>query len=161
MKRIAGILFLLILMNFPSKIFADSFIIEIYYLDGEKSKDSWSSETNVSVDGSSIIFSKKWSGSAKSRNKDIEKKWNLSDEQVSALQKIIWDNKLLVRETLEDKDEKYKSYERFVNLAVSISLAEAMGFIKINGDMLQIQDSDLYLRTMKLMNLIDEYAQKS
>ena len=160
MNKIIYYVVLFLLFNAPSNVFADSFLVKLNFLDGEKSKDSWTSETTVSIDGSEIKYKKTWSGSAKSRNKDIDKQCTLSDSQVTAIQKIIYDNKLLVKETVTDKDEKYKSYERFVNISLDISLAEALGKIRINGDMVQIKDTDLYKKTMELINLIDDYANK-
>ena len=160
MNKIIYFAVLFILMNVSSNVFADSFIIKLNFLNGEKSEDSWTSETTVLIDGSQIKYTKSWSGSAKGRDKDIDKQCNLTDEQVSAIQKIITDNNLLVKEAAEDKDEKYKSFERFVNISLDISFAEALGKIRINGDMVQIKYLDLYKRTMKLINLIDDYANR-
>lgn len=160
MNKIIYFVVLFLLLSTSSNVFADSFLIKLNFLQGEKSKDSWTSETTVAIDGSQIKYTKTWSGSAKSRNKDIDKQCNLTDEQVAAIQKIIFDNKLLVKETVEDKNEKYKSYEEFVNISLDISLAEALGKIRINGDIDQIKDTDLYNKTMQLIILIDDYAQK-
>ena len=85
MNKIIYLASFLFLMNCSSNVFADSFIVKLNFLDGEKSKDRWTSETTVSIDGSEIKYKKTWSGSAKGRNKDVDKQKGFMTEALEAV----------------------------------------------------------------------------
>jgi|GEM_PF-3830094 len=158
MKKYLSILTILILGLFCSQSYADSFIIKINLTEGEHSKDSWSSETSISIDGSTFLYAKSYSGSAKGHSKDVAKNCTLTDDQVTQIQTLLKDKNLLKTDSLFDKDEKYKSFERFVNLTMRISVWEALSKISVNGDLSALSDSDLYKNCFALINLLNDIA---
>src|SRR5205085_8277840 len=101
---------------------ADNFSVSLHVTEGEKSKDSWSSETSISIMGNSVSYFKSYSGSMHHDHKSVDKNCSLTNEQVTDLQKLIKDGNLLVSSTLEEEESKYKSFERFVNIAADIIL---------------------------------------
>src|SRR5947208_1036338 len=120
MKHIIFILLLSVLFIKCSVIHADAFLVSIAVTEGEKSKDSWSSNTSISISGNTLAYSKSFSGSRKHRNGSIDKTCTLTNEQVAAIQDLIKKGNLLVSDSIEDEDSKYKSFERFVNIAADI-----------------------------------------
>src|SRR5438552_10341841 len=120
MKKTIFIPLLLILFFKCFTIHADAFLVTIAITEGEKSKDSWSSNTSISISGNTIAYSKSYSGSRKHRNGNMDKTCTLTNEQVTAIQELIKKGNLLVSDSIEDEDSKYKSYERFVNISADI-----------------------------------------
>ncbi len=160
MKKFISVLTILILGLFCSQAYADSFIIKINLTEGEHSKDSWSSETSISIDGSTFLYAKSYSGSAKGHSKDVAKNCMLTDDQVTQIQTLLKDKNLLKTDSLFDKDEKYKSFERFVNFSMTASVWETLSRIKINGDVDALKDADLYKNCYALIDLLNDIADK-
>jgi len=158
MKKYLSILTILILGLFCSQSYADSFIIKINLTEGEHSKDSWSSETSISIDGSTFLYAKSYSGSAKGHSKDVAKNCTLTDDQVTQIQTLLKDKNLLKTDSLFDKDEKYKSFERFVNISMTISVWEALSKISVNGDADSLNEANLYKNCYALIDLLNEIA---
>src|SRR6266511_2133766 len=84
--------------------FADSFILEISYTEGEKSKDSHSSTTTIKMTGSEISYAKSYSGHH--AGKSESKTCIFSDSQTSDIQKFLSDNNLNKEDSLFDESAK-------------------------------------------------------
>lgn len=153
------ILFLSLFL-FCSSTYADAFIIKISLTEGEKSKDSWTSETVISIDGSQIGYSKTYTGSAIGRNTDVTKTCTLTSDQVAQIQSLLKDKNLLKSDSLTDDESKYKSFERFINLSMTIAFAEKLAKINVNGDVSNLKDKDLYKNCYELINLIQGFVDK-
>lgn len=138
--------------------FADSFILIINYTEGEKSKDSHSSDTRIEMTGNEVSYSKSYSGY--NSGKDITKACIFTDEQTSNIQNFIQQNSLNKEDSLIQKTSKYKSYEVFVNLTIKLVMWENISKIKINGDTKEFKDKPLYLNSLELIKLIESYLDK-
>jgi hypothetical protein len=158
LKKTFSVIIILFVGLFCSNAYADSFIIKINLTEGEHSKDNWSSETSISIDGSMFLYAKSYSGSAKGHSKDIAKNCTLTDDQVTQIQTLLKDKNLLKSDSLFDKDEKYKSFERFVNISMKISVWETLSKISVNGDANSLKDAELYKNCYALINLLNDIA---
>lgn len=160
MKKIVFILILSFLFIKCGIVHADNFVVSIHFTEGEKSKDSWSSETSISIIGNTLSYSKTYSGSIKNRKKTVDKTCTLTNLQVAEIQKLIKDGNLLISDSIEDKDSKYKSFEHFVNISADIIMEEKVSKIRINGDVQSIEDKELYKSCYKVISLVEEYVDK-
>jgi hypothetical protein len=147
------------LLLFCSCAYADAFLVKISLTEGEKSKDSWTSETNINIDGSQFTYTKTYSGGRK-QNSDVSKTCVLTDDQVANIQSLLKDKNLLVSDKLIDDETKYKSFERFVNLSMTIAFAEKLAKFNVNGDVANLKDKDLYKNCYELINLIEGFVDK-
>lgn len=126
--------------------------ISIYYLEGEHSKDSWSKETTISIDDRAYSYSVAGSGFHHAKNEN--KNGDFTKEQFEKIKSFVLDNNLLLSDSLFDKDEKYKSFERFTNIVITISLGSSQGLIKINGDVQNFENKTLYKNSTGLIDLV-------
>lgn len=140
--------------------YADAFLVSIAITEGEKSKDSWSSNTEININGSTLSYSKSFSGSRKKKNDNIDKTCTLTGEQIAAIQTLIKNGNLLISDTIEESESKYKSYERFVNIAGDFIMEERISKIRINGSVSSMNDKSLYINIYEVINLIEGYADK-
>jgi len=136
---------------------SDALRITISLTEGEHSKDSWSSETNISIDGSEIAYTKTYSGHRGTNQKDVSKTCTFTDQQMSDIQNYIKDKNLMRSDSLIDNEEKYKSFERFVNLSMFLAMWERISKINVNGDVSNLEDKDLYKNCYGLIDLITTY----
>lgn len=152
---IIAIVILSLLAVIDRQAHADAFVIKISYLEGEKSKDSWLRQRDYNIDGGSFSYSMSYDGHRTKGEKSESKSCILSDTKISDLQKFLDENNLFVNDSLFDKDEKYSSFERFVNLAITVSYAEKVGRIRINGDISGFKEKDLYKRALRLVDYLE------
>jgi hypothetical protein len=158
MKRIAISLLIILFFGTVTKTFADSFILNISYTEGEKSKDSHSSTTSISMNGNEISYSKSYNGykAGKSETKTCV----FTDEQTSQIQEFLKQNNLNKDDSLFQKSSKYKSFEIFCNLTISLVMWENVSKIRVNGDRKEFNDEPLYKNSLKLIALIENYLDK-
>ena len=151
-------MFVILFLGTATKTFADSFILNISFTEGEKSKDSHSSTTSIEMNGNEIIYSKSFSGygSGKTENKTC----TFTDEQTSKIQEFLKQNNLNKDDSLFQKSSKYKSYEVFVNVTISLVMWENVSKIRINGDTEEFKGEPLYKNSLKLIALIEGYLDK-
>ncbi len=128
--------------------------------EGEHSKDSWSSSTSITIDGSQVAYAKSYSGYMRGHVEDVTKTCNFTDDQMTKIQALIKDKNFLKSDSLIDESEKYKSFERFVNLSMSLMMYETISKINVNGEVKVLQDKPLYINCYALINLIQEYIDK-
>jgi len=138
---------------------ADAFIVRISLTEGEHSKDSWSCETSIVVEGSTVSYTKIYSGHRTKSQNDVSKSCNLTDDQVTAIQTFIKDKGMLRSDSLIDSSEKYKSYEQFVNASIFIAVWESISRISMNGDVSNLQYEPLYTNIYGLVDMIRGYAE--
>jgi hypothetical protein len=139
---------------------ADSFMIKISYLEGEKSKDSWTKTSEINVSGSEITYTSSKTGHGKGVNRVTSKACTLSDEDMKKVQDYIVDKNMLVTDSLIDNEFKYKAYERFASANVFLSYGERIGRIKLNGDLVAIGNNELYIKVSTLFQMLEDMAGK-
>jgi hypothetical protein len=152
MKTLTLFSFLLVT---SSNLHADAFILKITYTEGEKSKDSRSSTTIISMTGNEISYSKTFSGRKVAENQS--KSCVFTDSQTTSIQDFITQNKLNVTDSLFQKHSKYKSFELFVNLTINLVMWENISEIHINGDTKEFDGVRLYENSLELIRIIERY----
>ena len=154
MKKIIFIILIILCQN----IYSADFKILINQTEGEHSKDSWTKETIITIDEKVFSYSLKGSGSH--APKDDNQNGAFTSEQYNKIRSFVTDNNLLVNDSLTDNDEKYKSYERFINTEIKIFVDTNTYSIKLNGDVLNFQDRTIYKNAMGLIDLITGFIKK-
>jgi|SRR4030095_5314297 hypothetical protein len=153
MKILISVLFL-ILMLLPQAAKCDDLKVDIYYLDGEKSKDSHSSEELISIVGHSASYSIKYSGRRDIKQQDGEKECKFTSGDIEKVKKIIIEKELNVTDSLFEKDSKYKSFEIFCNINIDISMDGKNYKIRINGETKQFDDKELYKNSINFISFL-------
>jgi len=147
---------MLILILFLSSTvsFSQGLNISISYLNGEKSKDSHSTEESYAIGGYEAVYSVKYSGHTSGDKKDGDKTCRLSEENVILVKDFIFEKGLNKDATLRDESTKYKSFEIFVNITVNMKIDGSEYKISINGDTDEIGHKDLYKNVVALIDKI-------
>ena len=147
------ILFISLLLS--CKFCAADFKILVNFTEGEHSKDSWTKTTLITIDDNAYFYS--ISGSGHSNLKSDNKNGAFTDEQRDKIKTFVLDHNLNVNDSLFEEESKYKSYERFTNIAIDIWINNVSYRIRINGDITEFNDKPLYKNSMDLISLITDY----
>jgi hypothetical protein len=148
-------IFLLVFFICSNSLYAANFKLLISYLEGEHSKDSWTRETTITVDEKVYSFSITGSGAHKSQ--DENKNGAFTTEQYNKIKSFIFDNNMLVNDSLTDDNSKYKAFERFTNIVIKIYIDTNAFSIRLNGDIENLQEQLIYKNAMGLINLATDF----
>lgn len=141
MKTFLAFLFLILLVLQNQ---SQDFKLSLYYLDGEKSKDSHSTEEKISISGYDVKYSVKYSGHRTKSQNDTEKNCTFSEQVIAKIKTTIISKGLNSNQTLTDENSKSKSFERYCNIALDITMDGNNYKIRINGDIEEFKNNDLY-----------------
>ncbi len=117
----------------------------------ERSKDSNSRRTTITLDGEKIIYEKAYQGYRRNKIEPVHKEFVIKDEDVKRLEKLVRDHNLLVSDSL-----KYPTAGRgFISFEISLDVRSGgkqshiviSGPSKIKG----IKDQKLYRDTTALL----------
>ena len=156
MGNIKYIIILFVLLS--TNLYSGDFKILINYLEGEKSKDSWTKETLITIDERVFSYSFKTSGYIKA--KDFDTNGVFTDEQIKKIKSQLLEKNLLITDSLFDNNEKYKSYERFTNIAITFYIDTNVYKIRINGDEQNFTDNLLYKNSKGFIDLVTGLIRK-
>jgi hypothetical protein len=134
--------------------YSDPLYIKIYYLNGEKSKDSHSAEEEFLVNGNNISYTVKYSSKKEKSQEDAEKNCVLNDKDIKNIIAAIDEKQLRVIDSLFEKDTKMKSFEIFCNIAIDLKIDGVDYRIRINGDSQEFKNKDLYNNSLYLIGAI-------
>lgn len=144
----------LIFLFLAAGTYGQDFAVAIYYLSGEKSKDSHSSEESIAISGQSVAYSIEYSG-ARSRNQnDMAKTCEFTEQDIKNIKQTIKSKELNVNDSLFSKDTKYKSYEVYCNLNIVISMDGQEYRIRINGDTKELDNKSLYNNAVSFITML-------
>src|SRR5689334_21214563 len=115
-------------------LFGQELTMTVYYLKGEKSKDSHSSEEQFAIAQTTVAYSIKYSGRRGKNENDSEKFCSFTEQDVKNIVQTVQDKGLNVNERLMDEDSKSKSYEVYTNINIAIMIDGKDYSVKINGD---------------------------
>src|SRR4030095_15625860 len=149
-------LIILILFLLPVISFSEGIDIAISYTKGEKSKDSHSSTESIAIGGYKAAYSIEYSGRRGIGEQNDEKNCTLSKKKVQVIKDVIIEKGLNTNDELIDESTKYKSYELFCNISISMTIDGQDYKIKINGDIAEIGHKDLYKNAIALIDKIRE-----
>ena len=118
---------------------------------GERSKDSSSQTTTITVTGDAIVWEKTFSGHRSRIPPPERKEFALSAADKSALLKVIESENLLVTDSIQLPEDP-SSYSYF-EISIGLALADKKGAIRINGPMSadKVKDEVLYQHTLALV----------
>ena len=67
----------------------------------ERSKDSNSRKTNITVSGNKIAYERSYGGARRNRTEPVRKEYKITDEEIKRLLKVVRDQDLLTSDSLE------------------------------------------------------------
>ena len=128
--------------------------IAISYLEGEKSKDSHSSEETFAITGTNVFYSVKYTGHKGKNDVDMEKTCEFTERDIKNIRKTIETKSLGVTDSLFQESSKSKSFEIYTNIVILISMDFKGYKIRINGDTDEFKDSKLYENSVYFITML-------
>jgi hypothetical protein len=147
-------LLILIYFAFAAVCFSQGLDISISYTNGEKSKDSHTTEESIAIGGYDAAYSVKYSGHRSPEQVDDSKTCRFSKKNIKTIKDFIIEKGLNKNDSLFDESSKYKSYEVFVNISIAVTIDGQDYKIKVNGDTDEIGHKDLYKNVIELINKV-------
>lgn len=138
---------------------AQDMTIAVSYLKGEKSKDSHSTSEKISISGTSVSYSVKYSGRKGKNDIDMDKTCEFTEQDLKNIRKTIETKSLNVTDSLFQENSKYKSFEVYTNISIAISMDGQDYKIRINGDTSEFKDSQLYKNSMYFITMLSNMAE--
>lgn len=145
MKRIPVILLVLLLVSFVSS--AQFFSLNISYNSAEKSKDSHSTTETISISGTSVAYSVKYTGRRGGNMNDEAKACVFTSVQISKIKETLADRELNVNDSLINISTGMNS----VAISISTTSGRKETKIKIKGDPGELNEQPLYKNSMYLI----------
>lgn len=156
------IIILLALMALPyfacNRANSQELTIAIYYLHGEKSKDTHSSTEKIAINNSSVTYSVKYSGRRGKNDIDTNKTCEFTEQDIENIKQTIITKELNVNDSLFSESSKSKSFEVYTNISIAISMDGNEYKIRINGDRLELDDSKLYKNSIFFITMLRKMA---
>jgi hypothetical protein len=133
---------------------ADALYIKVTLVTGERSRDSNSSTTTITITGSALTYEKTFHGRGGSRTPE-RKEFKLKNADKAKLTALITNHNLLRTEQIE-REENSSGIRRYFSLSVETSINHRKGFIHIKGpkDATDIKDEKLYKDALPLVEEI-------
>lgn len=148
------ILVLLCLVSVSGITASQELTISAYFLLGEKSKDSHSSEESFAVSGTSVSYSVKYTGKKSKNQVDAEKTCVFTEQDIANLRKTIETKELNVSDSIFSEHYKSKSFEVYTNISLAIVMDGQEYSIKINGDTKEFEDTKLYKNSVFFLTML-------
>ncbi len=152
--KIIALVVILTSCLFYSNLLSQDFSIAVSYLAGEKSKDSHSSSESFAIDGRSVAYSVKYSGRKGKNDIDMDKVCEFTEQNIENIKKTIISKELNVVDSLFQETSKTKSFEQYTNINIAIRMDGQDYKIRINGDILEFEDSKLYKNSLFFITLL-------
>jgi hypothetical protein len=155
MKKKLTYIFLIIFFAFNKFGYSQQPSMTIYYYYSEKSRDSHSSTENISINGSAVSYSVKYSGRKGPNDKDEAKTCTLTNEQLEKINKTIKEKHLDVTDSVIINNDSHNSgYE--VNATVIITLVRSgkTTRTKVKGKPSDLAGKPLYKNSLYLLETI-------
>jgi hypothetical protein len=95
------IAFILLISTLPPVTAAGDLYINVSLTKIERSKDSNSRKTTITVSGNKIVYERTYRGARSNRLDPVRKAYKITDEEIERLLKVIRDHDLLTSDSLE------------------------------------------------------------
>lgn len=128
--------------------------LAIYYSYSEKSKDSHSTTENISLSGTTVVYSVKYTGRKGPDQKDERKECTLTNEQVSNIRKAISDKQLNLTDSLVDNSLSDNSYKVTTAITITVTSGNKTTKTKVKGSPSALGSKPIYKNSLYLLNLI-------
>lgn len=152
MKYLTSIV-LIIIFLFASSA-AQDLNIAISYLQGEKSKDSHSTDESFAISNTSVAYSVKYTGKKGKNQQDMEKTCTFTEQDLINIRKTIETKGLNVNDSLFQESSKTKSFEVYTRINIAIVMDGQEYKININGDTKELEDSMLYKNSVFFITML-------
>ena len=119
--------------------------------EGERSRDSHSTTTTITLNGNQLIYDQLYSGFRAINRKPIHKKINLSKEEISSLTTVINRTELHTSSTIE----RPTNYGRYAIMKLSLGPEKKKSVISISGMTKEIESEKLYRDVKALQEEIE------
>ena len=154
MKRTTKNIVVILIFFLIQQVFCGDFTLTINYLDGEKSKDSYSSSESFSINNYNAAYSVKYSGHNEKNKFEKEKNCTFSEQNINSIKETILSNRINISDSIFSKDSKTKSFERYFNISVEFLLDDVKTTIKMNGDTDELENTELYKKAVFLISFV-------
>src|SRR5215470_3334643 len=141
----------------PARASADPYLrLSVYIVRGEHSRDSNSTTTTISVNGTSLVYDQSYNGFRASGRKPVHIETELKPEDVRKLEAIIDSNKLL-----KSKSVKYDTGQpgHYFMGSIDIKLRSSASSIRLSGMTPLIEDEGLYKKVQPLLDALQNLAE--
>ncbi len=157
MRRLIAFCLLALIFPFasPGQEQADDFYLSVSLTRGERSRDSHSQTTRITLKGQELLYEKRYRGYRSSQSLPIRKSFLLRQEDAEKLKKLVRENDLLTSETIAVADAE-GGIRRYFEIALEINLEGKSSSIKISGprSAAQIRERQIYSKTHALLDAI-------
>jgi hypothetical protein len=118
----------------------------------EKSRDSNSRQTKISVNGERIIYERVYRGYRRNKLEPVHKEFAIKEEEVKRLEKLVRDGNLLTSDSLQSKGTGFVYFE----ISLDARLDGKQSHVEISGPSkaVGIKDQKLYRNTRALLEEI-------
>ena len=129
----------------------DELHVRVVLTTGQRSKDSSSNTTTISVEQDAIVWESTSSRDRRSGKPPLRKEFKLSDADKGNLLKLISSHNLLVTDSIELPREG--SNIRYFGISVDLALGEKKGAINMSGlrSAVMVKEEKLYQNTLTLV----------
>jgi hypothetical protein len=131
---------------------ADDFSVAVTLTRGERSRDSNSTTTTITLRGNALVYEQTYRGAGASRRKPVAKEFKLEAEDKKRLVRLITEKNLLVTDRVEHPATT-SGPRRYFEVSVRLILSGKKGWITIKGprDAVKLKDERLYKDTTALI----------
>lgn len=132
----------------------DELLVSVRLTTGERSKDSGSQTTTITIERDAIVWEQTFGGSSRRRPASPRKVYKLSPADKGNLLKLIKSNNLLVTDSIELP--RASSNYRYFEISVDLTLEGKKGAINISGmrTAVKVKEEQLYQNALTLVEEI-------
>lgn len=153
MKRTIALLMFIVLLS-AGKTIAQQPSLTIYNYYGEKGKDTHSTSENISINGSTVSYSVKYTGRRGPKQENEEKTCTLTREQLEKINKAINEKNLNVTDSVIILQEEVKGTQVTAIVSIVVTIANKTTKTKCKGDPSDLAGKPLYDNSLYLFRLV-------
>lgn len=143
----------IVLLN-AAKIVAQQPSLTIYNYYGEKGKDSHSTSENISINGSTVYYSVKYTGRRGPNQENEEKTCTLTSEQLEKINNTITEKRLNVTDSLIIVQPEERGMQVTASVSISVTIAGKTTWAKCKGNPSDLAGKPLYDNSLYLFRLV-------
>lgn len=157
MRQLLAVSLLALLLPFAAyRQKPDDFSFSISLTRGERSRDSHSQTTTITLKGRELIYEKSYRGyRGGSRRAPVKKVFSIRNEDLEHLKKVVRDKNLLASDMLSVADEG-GGVRRYFEMALNVSLDGKTSSIEISGPVtaVEIKEKSPYQKALSLLDIV-------
>jgi hypothetical protein len=155
MRRPVALILLVLLLPLPFAAYGqqpDDFSLNIALTRGERSRDSHSQTTRITLKGDELTYEKSYRGARGAKSVPVKKSFKIRTEDRERLKKLVRDNGLLSSVAAAVADEG-TGVRRYFNISLDISLDGKKSGIEVSGprSAVEIKEQKAYQKASALL----------